>query len=69
MSMKGIAPGDGGRKCETLSLFHDARAERGVTVIEYAAIAGLISIAAAGVLYVIGGDLSAAYEGFAAAFP
>ncbi|PWR23256.1 Flp family type IVb pilin [Zavarzinia compransoris] len=44
-----------------------ATAERGVTALEYAFIAGLISIAAVGVLYLIGTDLGAYFTRFAQA--
>ncbi|MDD3444991.1 MAG: Flp family type IVb pilin [Zavarzinia sp.] len=43
--------------------------ERGATALEYAFIAGLISIAAAGILLVIGEDVAGYFQSFADLFP
>lgn len=56
---RGIAP---------LGIYRESvTTERGVTALEYAFIAGIISIAAVGVLYLIGTDLGAYFTSFAQA--
>lgn len=68
MPKEGRAPSVARRAWISALWFESGEAERGVTVLEYAFIAGLISIAAAGVLYLIGTDLTAAFQSFADAF-